>query len=546
MKRLFIAFWLLAVGSLEALATDPPGGRSAPLLGGLGDHHHPISTTDPRAQRFFDQGLILTFAFNHAEAERAYREAARLDPRCAMCWWGAALVLGPNINAPMEDVLVPRAYATVQKALEMSGNASEKEQAYIKALAKRYAPGPTSDRGALDRAYAEAMRALARRYPNDLDAQVLTAEALMDLHPWDYWRDGQPQPWTPEIVAILERVLERQPDHPHANHLYIHAMEASPHPERAEPSADRLRDLVPGAGHLVHMPAHIYINIGRYGDAALANERAIEVDREYMAQVEAQGLYVLAYVPHNRHFLWAAASMAGRSEVAIEAAQEMAAQQDPQRMRQPGLGTLQHYWITPLYAFVRFGKWNEILAVPEPAEDLLYPRGVWHYARGMAFARKGNFTRALAELKALSAIAAEPSVAEVTIWDVNNVKSLLGIAVEALSGEIAAEQGNYDKAIRDLERAVRLEDALNYDEPASWHFPTRQSLGAVLIEAGKPQAAEKVYREDLDENNDNGWSLFGLYQSLQAQGRQDEARQVKQRFDKAWASADVALRASRF
>ncbi len=521
--------------------------RLAPVLEGMGSHHHAISTSSPEAQRFFNQGLTLAYGFNHAEAERAFREAARLDPQCAMCFWGAALVRGPNINAAMEADAVAPAYEALQQALALASNAGEKEQAYIQALAKRYVAEPVEDRTALDVAYAEAMREVARRYPDDPDAVTLFAEALMDLHPWDFWtKDGQPQPWTPEILSTLEAVLAQAPDHPGANHLYIHAVEASPTPERGVPSADRLGGLVPGAGHLVHMPAHIYIRVGRYHDASQANERAIAADDAYLAQCRVQGLYPLAYRPHNHHFLWASATMEGRSALAIEAARHMAAHVDSAMMREPGYGTLQHYWITPLYALTRFGRWDEILAALAPPEDLRYPTGVWHYARGVALTAKDRLDDAAQELEALEAIAADSTLETVTIWDINTTASLMRIAAEALAGELAARRGDHAEAVRRLEAATRLEDALNYDEPPPWHYPVRQSLGAVLLATNRAAEAEAVYREDLRRHPENGWSLLGLAQSLEAQGKADEAGAVRQRFDQAWAAADVTLNGSRF
>ncbi len=350
MPRISALLGLLILGTLgvsallmgQAHAQDNQ--QIAPLLEGLGDYHVPITTDVPRAQRFFDQGMVLAYGFNHAEAERSFREAARLDPACAMCYWGVALVLGPNINAAMEDENVPKAYEALQQALALADRANDQERAFIEALTKRYAPEPVEDRTSLDVAYAEAMRGLARRYADDPGALTLLAEALMDVHPWDFWtKQGAAQPWTPEILATLETALKLNLHHPGANHLYIHAVEASPHPQRAEPHADRLGGIAPGAGHLVHMPAHIYLRIGRYHAASTANEKAIVADQDYVTQCHAQGLYPIAYMPHNRHFLWATATLEGRSAVAIGSAREMAEHIDAEMMRAPGMGTLQHY-----------------------------------------------------------------------------------------------------------------------------------------------------------------------------------------------------------
>ena len=521
--------------------------RTAPLLKGMGDHHHWISTDSPQAQRFFDQGLTLAYGFNHAESARSFREAIRLDPDCAMCYWGVAFVLGPNINAPMDKEAEPKAWEALQQALKFSGNASESEQAYIQALAKRYSPEPVEDRSTLDLTYAKAMGQVAEQYPDDMDAATLYAEALMDTTPWNYWTaEGQPKPETKIILSTLERVLKHSPNHPQAGHLYIHAVEASPHPEWGESAADRLRDLVPGAGHLVHMPSHIYINIGRYHDGTLANQNALAADLDYLTQCHQQGLYPLGYVPHNPHFGWATAAMEGNQKVATEMARQTSALVDQNMMRKPGLGTLQHFYSIPLYNQVRFGQWQQILSMPAPAKDLIYPTGVWHYARGMAFTRQGRLAEAEKELKAVQAIAADPALETVTIWDINSTARLIKIAAEVLSGELAAQQGEYEAAIAHLKTAVNLEDQLTYTEPADWSYPVRQSLGAILLASDRPQSAEEVYRQDLDRYPRNGWALFGLRQSLQAQGKPNAAKTVQRSFDKAWQNADVTLTASRF
>ena len=383
-------------------AADETTGRTAPLLEGMGDLHHAITTKSEMAQRFFDQGLVLSYAFNHKEAERSFREAARLDPDCAMAYWGAALVLGPNINAAMADAEILNAYSAIQKALSLAPKANEKEQAFINALSKRYAENPPADRMPLDEAYAEAMREVAQKYPDDPDAAALLAEALMDLHPWKYWElDGSPKPWTPEIVSTLESGLQKWPKHPGFNHFYIHAVEASPNPERAMVNADLLGNLAPNAGHLVHMPAHIYIRTGRYYDAILANERAIAADSSYITQCHAQGMYPVMYVPHNHHFLSVAATFGGNSAKALDAARHMAMHQDQKLMREPGYGTLQHYMMIPLYAMIKFGKWNEILQEAKPDSDLLYPLGVWHFSRGMAYTRTNQLAQAAARTRAI-------------------------------------------------------------------------------------------------------------------------------------------------
>lgn len=530
------------------LLTNPIYGQKqkAPLFENLGDHHHPVTSSSEKAQRYFDQGLILAFGFNHAEAHRSFMQAARIDPDCAMAWWGAALVLGPNINAAMDPANAPKAWELTQKAIDAADQVTPKEQAYIKTLTKRYGPEPLQDRSSRNSAYARAMGKLAAEYPDDLDARVLYAESLMDTTPWEYWlENGEPKRVTTKILSILQSVLRRQPDHPMANHLYIHTVEAQ-HPERGIEEARRLENLVPGAGHLVHMPSHIYIRTGQYHKASQANLCAIEADINYKSQVEAQGAYKLAYVPHNYHFLWATATLEGRSNLAIQTAREMATIVDTTMMRERGLTTLQHYWITPLYALVRFGKWDAILDHQEPAEDLIYPRAVWHYARGMAFTRKENFATAEQELQALSNLINAPGLKWVTVWDINKSRHILDIAYHALAGELEAAKGNYEQSVELLQKAVTLEDDLNYDEPPTWHYPTRQSLGAVLLKWNKINKAEQVYRQNLEEFPDNGWSLYGLLEALRRQGKLQEAEEVEKRFREAWLHADIILTSSRF
>ncbi|MEO0928234.1 MAG: tetratricopeptide repeat protein, partial [Cyanobacteria bacterium J06643_13] len=371
---------------------------TAPLFTGMGTHHHAITTKSTPAKRYFDQGLVLAYGFNHAEAARSFRQAIKLDPNCAMCNWGLAYVLGPNINATMEDDAVPESYAAIQQAVKLSENSSEAEQAYISALSQRYTDKALEDRSALDLAYAKAMAQVTREHPDDLDAATIYAEALMNTMPWDYWtEEGEPKPEAQKVLDTLESILEGEPNHPGANHLYIHAVEAVK-PEQAISAADRLGDLVPGSGHLVHMPSHIYIRVGRYHDAAVANQKAIAVDKDYAAQCHAQGIYPLAYMPHNHHFLWFSAIMEGDSKLATEAGKNVAEMVDPDMMREPGMGTLQHFSIIPLFTMIRFGQWDEILATPQPDADLKYPTGVWHYARGLAFAAQGKITEAKQEL----------------------------------------------------------------------------------------------------------------------------------------------------
>ncbi|MCL7944687.1 tetratricopeptide repeat protein [Marinobacter sp. ATCH36] len=523
----------------------PSDTSRVPLFEGLGDHHHPITTDSGLAQRYFDQGLVLAFGFNHHEAHRSFLQAAELNPDAAMAWWGAAWVLGPNINSAMNPENAPKAWELLQKAEATASKASVREQAYINALAKRYGPTAMENRSSRDQAFAEAMGQVAADYPDDLDAQVIYAESLMNLTPWDYWQEnGEPKAQTERLLKTLKSVLQRQPDHPHANHLLIHAVEAGD-PGQGLDAAKRLEDLVPAAGHLVHMSAHIYIRVGHYHNATQANLRAIEADQRYLEQVDPQSAYRLGYVPHNYHFGWFTATLEGRSELAIRLAQEMAGMVDLDTMRLRPLTTLQHYWITPVYALVRFGKWDLILNLEEPAEDLVYPRAVYHYARGMAYTRQSKQQAARTELERLDELRTDPSLKWVTVWGINNSRHILEIASYSLAGEIAAADGHVEVAIDSLDRAVEREDALNYHEPPSWQYPTRQALGAILLQADQPERAEQIYRQDLREFPDNGWSLFGLMKALQRQGNVQEAREVQHRFFEAWQHADLVPTESR-
>ncbi len=515
--------------------------QQAPLLDNLGNHHYPIATHSKLAQRYFDQGLILAYGFNHAEAARSFRASARLDPNCAMCYWGIAYVLGPNINAAMEKDAVSEAWQAMEKAVSLSQKATEKERAYIQALAKRYVQTPVENRKSLDLAYANAMREVQKRYPNDLEAATLFAEALMDTVPWDYWEEnGAPKPQGREIMATLESVLARNPNHPGANHLYIHAVEKE-HPELGVDAANRLLNLVPGSGHLVHMPSHIYIRVGRYHDAVVSNQRAIAADDSYISQCHAQGLYPLAYMPHNHHFLWFGALMTGQSKIAMQAAQKTA-MVDKTLLHQPDLaGSLQHFYTIPLFTLTRFSQWDEILATPAPSEDLNYPTGIWHYARGKAFIAKNQAEKAALELEKLRSLSSDPALKDIKIWGFNSTSDILNLATEVLAGELAAKQGKDESAIAHLQTAVKLEDDLIYTEPADWSQSARQSLGTVLLKLGRPTEAEQVYREDLKIYPDNGWSLYGLSQSLQAQGKMKEAKEAQRQFQNAWKYADVRL-----
>lgn len=528
----------------EQAGTPARSGALAPRLQNVGTHVFPVTCQSEQAQTFMNQGLNLAYGFNHAEAGRAFAEAARLDPHCAMAYWGQALVLGPNINAPMDPAAEPQARQLVETALAMKAHASERERDYIDALAARYT-GKAEDRTAADQAYAGAMRMLSEKYPDDLDAATLYAEALMDLRPWNYWmRDGRPYPGTEEIAKSLERVVARNPKHPGALHLSIHLWEAY-EPEKAEQAADTLLTLAPAAGHLVHMPGHIYQRVGRYDDAIKANQLAILADEDYISQCQAQGIYPLGYYPHNIHFLWFGATMAGRSALAIESARKTVNAVPKEAVEE--MPILQTFLLVEDFALVRFGQWDEILKLGPLKYDSLFTRGVRHYARGMALTRKGDFSAARKELEAVKRIAADPElIAKPASMSLNTPDTVLEIAAASLAGELAAEQGKYDEAIVELERAVRLQDALAYTEPDDWHYPVRHSLAAVLLKAGRAAEAETVYWQDLREHPQNGWALFGLAQALRAQGKIEQAKAIEADFRTAWAEADVQLASSRF
>ncbi len=528
----------------DARADVPaPDGSTAPRLQNLGRHRFPVTTRSAQAQRFVDQGVNLSYAFNHAEAGRAFREAARLDPACAMAYWGQALVLGPNINAPMDTADERRAHALVAQAMQRRRGASPREQAYIEALARRYS-GDATARVAGDSAYAEAMAGVARRFPADLDAQVLWVEAAMDLRPWNYWRrDGTPQPGTRMLRARLEAIIAKAPEHPGALHLYIHLVEATTDAGLAEPAADRLRPLMPGAGHIVHMPSHIYMRVGRYADAVKSNELAVAADEDYITHCRAQGLYPMAYYPHNVHFLWAAATMEGRSALAIASARKVASQVSDSMLT--ALPLLGGFRVVPWYALTRFGHWDEMLAEPRPRATDRYLLGTWHYARGLALVARGRRDEATRALDTLRAIVAEKSL-EFSLFSPNTARNILSVAPEVLAGELAAARGDHDAAVRHLERASRFEDALVYTEPEEWHYPPRHALAAMLLAAGRAREAETVYWDDLRRHPENGWALRGLADALEAQGRSGEAAETRQRFARVWARADVQLPGSRF
>lgn len=542
-----------AVGSAagDVPAAEAAGGDDwrQPLFEGLGELDFPVSTGSEMAQAYFDQGLALAYGFNHAAADLAFTEATVDDPDCAMCYWGSALVLGPNVNAGMEPGNAPRAWVLANKANDLAGsNGTPMERALTTALLARYAQSAPEDRTALDEAYAEAMRTVAAQYPHDPNVLALTAEALMDLHPWDFWLpDGASQPWTNEITDLLETALTLDENHQGAIHLYIHAVEQSQTPERAEPYADKLADITPAAGHLVHMPAHIYMRVGRYHDSTLNNMRATDADSAFVSVCRSNSpIYLAGYVPHNWHFGWITAAIEGWSEQAMVMAQGTASQLTPELLRAPGMGVAQHFLMQPIFAQVRFGDWDGILATPEPEADLPYARGIWHYARGRALAAKGDLEGARDQAAKLTALRKSPEIAALAFFaDAGKGNQLLEIAEVVLNGEIAAAAGDLDEGIAQMTRAVALEDALPYTEPPDWYYPARHSLGAMQLAAGDPAAAEATYLADLEVMKENGWALFGLEQSLRAQGRDAEADAVAERFATAWQHADIELTGSR-
>ena len=540
----FAAVALLAwaapsAGTEATVAPAPPPSLSAPvpLYTNLGSHHKRITTRVPATQQYFDQGLRLLYGFNHAEAIRSFTRAAALDPTCAMCYWGIALAYGPHVNAPMDSASGVAAYAAAQKALALTSHATAPERAYIEALAQRYEADPPADRARLDTVYSRAMEKVANTYPKDLDAATLYAESLMDLRPWNYWRpDGTPYPGTKEIVRRLEGVISINPHHPGACHYYIHAVEAV-NPKAAVPCAERLARLMPGEGHMVHMPAHIYIRVGRWNDAIQANHHAIHTDEVFIEGQHPMGVYPLAYYPHNIHFLAFASTMAGRSAQAIAASQTLTAKVNLDVARQVGM--LQEMLPYHALTLTTFGKWDDVLAAPLPPADIRFSYALASYARGVAHAAKGQWAEAQAALDTVTASnAATPEAAE--------GKTALSIAVHALSGEIATRRGDLAAGITHFREAATIEDAGLYFEPPKWYYPIRHSLGAALLQAGQHAEAEKVYREDLRRFPENGWSLFGLAQALQAQGKNTAAAAADARFRRAWASTDVTLTASRF
>ncbi len=508
--------------------------------------HFAISTSNKEAQQYFDQGLLLSFAFNHAEAARSFYQAARLDTTSAMSWWGFAYVLGPNYNAGMEPDNFQRASTAVQKAISLRDGCTQKEKDLILALAKRYSSDSTIPRSVLDQAYAVAMGTVYRKYPADVTIASLFAESLMDLHPWALWRkDGTPETWTPEIMTVLETGLRQEPRHIGINHFYIHAVEMSGNPGKAMIGADLLETLVPASGHLVHMPSHIYIRTGRYHRGVLCNMEAAKQDSLYVEACNAKGMYPLAYFPHNYHFLAACATLDGESVAAIAAAEATAAHSNKALQKDPAWATLQHYSVIPLYVEVKLGLWEKILASPAPDSSLSYPSIIRNYALGMAALAKGDISMAKRELYVINQSMKDSNLRVLTIWNINNLADLATIAAKTLEGEILARTRQYPAAIRALQQAVDAEDALNYNEPPDWFFSVRQHLGAVLLEAGLASKAIEIYQQDLERYPENGWALRGLMNAYELAGDRVAYEDAHRRFVQAWKYADITIRSSR-
>lgn len=520
--------------------------QKAPLFNGLDAVNYPIETSNPEAQKYFNQGLVLAYGFNHAEAARSFYYATKLDPDCAMCYWGYAYVLGPNYNAGMEPDNYQRAYDAIQTALEI-GSDSEKEEALIEAMAQRYVEEPVEDRSDLDIAYSQSMKQVYKKYPDDENIAAIYAESIMDLHPWDLFdKQGQPKEWTPEIVGLLENILDNNPDHPGANHFYIHAVEASNTPERANASAKAFDDgLVSGSGHLVHMPSHVYIRTGEYHKGTVANIRAVEVDSIYVSACHAQGAYPLAYYPHNYHFLAATATLEGNSEWAMIGANKLSEHVHPDLMKEPGWGTLQHYYSIPLYVQVKLGRWNDLINSDFKTYDLPYLKAVKNYAQGMAYMANNDLENAAKKLENLEELSEDKSLQEVSIWEINSVSTLMQIAKRVLKAEILANEEKYDESIALLKEAVEIEDSLNYDEPPDWFFSVRHHLGAVQIEAGKFQDAIATYKEDLKRLPKNGWAQHGMRLAYENLNDQANVKNIEKQLAQSWKGADIEINSSR-
>jgi len=540
--RVSVLFCLLLCTPVVAQDHSAHGhARPVTLVSGLGNLHHPVSTKNADAQKFFDQGLRFIYAFNHDEAARSFQHAGELDPKLAIAFWGVAEAVGPNYNDPASDERFKQAQAAIQKAVDLSANASPSEQAYIYALAKRFPADPGADRKQAAKDYNDAMREVSKKYPDDLDAATLFAEAGMNLHPWGLWHtDGTPEAGTEEIVATLESVIRRDPNHLGANHYYIHAVEASPNPERALASANRLAALAPAAGHIVHMPAHVYIRTGDYAAAVKTNEEAAAVDRAYIKASGAEGIYPMMYYSHNLHFIAMCSAMNGNYAEAKTNADLLAAHVGPHVKEMP---PLEGFMTIPMAVEIRFHKWAQILAMPKPDPEMKVTTVFWHFGRGMALAGTGKVSEAESEYKIVAdAEAATPPDVIFNMPIDNKAKDIMKIAENVLGGQIALAKQDNAGAIGMFRDAVAIQDTLKYGEPPDWFFPVREPLGAALLINGDATGAEKVFREDLDRNPRNPRSLFGLHEALKAQGRDYDAGFVQDQFRSSWKGGQAELK----
>jgi tetratricopeptide (TPR) repeat protein len=541
MKLPVITLVLLCAISLSAQSHSMGASKPVTLVTGIGDNHHPVSTKNAQAQQFFDQGLRFIYAFNHDEAARSFQKAAELDPKLAMAYWGIAEAVGPNYNDPASEDRFKQAHEAIQKASDLSANASPSERAYIAAMALRFPADPKSDLRKAAEQYRDAMREVVKTYPDDLDAATLFAEAGMNLHPWGLWRkDGTPEEGTEEIVAILESVVKRDPNHMGAVHYYIHAVEASKSPERALASANRLAAMAPAAGHLVHMPGHVYIRTGDYTAAVKTNQEAAAADQAYLKRSGAQGVYPMMYYSHNLHFIAMCSAMNGDYAEAKKAADMLAAHVGPHVKDMP---PLEGFMTIPTAVNVRFHRWSDVLAAKAPDPNMKTETVFWHFARGMAFADQGKVSEAEAEYKIVSD--AEKATGPDVIFSMpfnNKTKDILIIASNVLGAQVALAKKDNATAIGMLKEAVKVEDSLNYGEPPDWFFPVRESLGGVLLMTGDAKGAEKVFREDLDRNPRNPRSLFGLQQALKAQDRTYDAGFVEKQFRNSWKGGEGQLK----
>ncbi|WP_207483931.1 tetratricopeptide repeat protein [Arenibaculum pallidiluteum] len=534
-----------AQAGTQPAATAVVGEKPVPLWNFLGDLTYPVTTAQQDAQRYFDQGLRLAYAFNHAEALRAFRQAQRIDPDCAMCYWGEAYVLGPNINAPMPPEAVAPAMAAIGRAQALAANATEREQALIAAMARRYSAESGADRSALDSAYADAMAEVARRFPDDPEIAGLFAEAMMDVQPWDYWEaDARtPKGRMGDAITAVERVLARNPDHPFAIHLYIHLVEASTTPERAEPYADRLGAAMPGAGHMIHMPGHIYFRVGRHMDALASNHAAVSADEYFFGEAgDAVGpIYRFGYYPHNVHFLVESARLVGDGPASIEAAGKLQSLVPDEAAR--AVAWLQAVKAAPYYAHAQFSDRATVMALPDPGDGLAFVRGAWHYARAVALAQAGDADGARAEAKAMADIAALDEIQALPKAGMPG-PDVLRIAGLLVDGRIARAEGDLPRAIAAFEQAAAVQDGIPYMEPPFWYYPVRQTLGATLLEAGRTEEAERAFRQALVTFPHNAWSLYGLREAQAARGDTAGAAETAKLLEKVWG-ADRRLELAR-